>query len=392
MDKKELLKRWALAYTEPSLFYVPWKNDKEGRITINSGTLDYTTIIGGIFTLEGKLITKVEFKTSRWFQMNIKKGTYIYKEAVSPVGCELSDDVIFTVNSGENTYINLKHNSTRSYYTRQYKMIAAYTREPTSTYRHHGYYNWVLQQINESGQLIRTINDMSEIANEVPSTIYPYSNNISNHDYYLRLLNQSLPNTQIKRWRIEFEWYVDNNIISSKPKWNDRDLGFTTVRQSWTGKHMSFSFECDADDTKKIEWISTATFSKIYDLYEFIVDNKVSPSITNSKLRYKRYNIWAYENQYYSSGAECGYNGIPLVVYLFTGQTDVTYTYPEEMLLSENVNFSEKYFIRNNMSDISKYFHKATLGVSADGTRLTVTPDSCINQTLLEIIETGGET
>lgn len=25
MDKKELLKRWALAYTEPSLFYIPWK-------------------------------------------------------------------------------------------------------------------------------------------------------------------------------------------------------------------------------------------------------------------------------------------------------------------------------------------------------------------------------
>lgn len=391
MDKKELLKRWALAYIEPSLFYVPWRNNKEGHITIKS---DQFPIIGGIFTFEGKLITKVEIKTSidGWFQMNIKKGTYIYKEAVSPVGCELSDDVIFTVNSGENTYINLKHNSTRSYYTRQYKMIAAYSRDPISTYRHYGYYNWVLQQINESGQLIRTINDMSESANEVPSTIYPYSNNISNHDYYLRLLNQSFPNTQIKRWRIEFEWYVDNNIISSKPNWNDRDLGFTTVRQSWTGKHMSFLFECDDDEVKKKEWISTATFSKIYALYEFIVDNKVPPSIINSKLRYEKYDIWAYENQYYSSGAECGYNGIPLVVYLFTGQTDVTYTYPEEMLLSENVKFSEKYFIRNNMSDISKYFHKATLGVSADGTRLTVTPDSCINQTLLEIIETGGET
>ena len=25
MDKKELLKRWFLAYTEPSLFYIPWK-------------------------------------------------------------------------------------------------------------------------------------------------------------------------------------------------------------------------------------------------------------------------------------------------------------------------------------------------------------------------------
>ena len=29
MDKKELLKRWALAYTEPSLFYVPWRENKE---------------------------------------------------------------------------------------------------------------------------------------------------------------------------------------------------------------------------------------------------------------------------------------------------------------------------------------------------------------------------
>lgn len=29
MDKKELLKRWALAYTEPSLFYVPWKKSKK---------------------------------------------------------------------------------------------------------------------------------------------------------------------------------------------------------------------------------------------------------------------------------------------------------------------------------------------------------------------------
>lgn len=29
MDKKELLKRWVLAYTEPSLFYIPWKKLKE---------------------------------------------------------------------------------------------------------------------------------------------------------------------------------------------------------------------------------------------------------------------------------------------------------------------------------------------------------------------------
>ena len=37
MDKKELLKRWALAYTEPSLFYVPWKGkDIEGFLSIKN--------------------------------------------------------------------------------------------------------------------------------------------------------------------------------------------------------------------------------------------------------------------------------------------------------------------------------------------------------------------
>lgn len=39
MDKKELLKRWALAYTEPSLFYVPWKKSKK------KSYYEYVTIV-----------------------------------------------------------------------------------------------------------------------------------------------------------------------------------------------------------------------------------------------------------------------------------------------------------------------------------------------------------
>ena len=34
MDKKELLKRWALAYTEPSLFYVPWNENNDEYFTV----------------------------------------------------------------------------------------------------------------------------------------------------------------------------------------------------------------------------------------------------------------------------------------------------------------------------------------------------------------------
>ena len=45
MDKKELLKRWALAYTEPSLFYVPWgkrQNPYGEYITVQFETLECT--------------------------------------------------------------------------------------------------------------------------------------------------------------------------------------------------------------------------------------------------------------------------------------------------------------------------------------------------------------
>lgn len=45
MDKRELLKRWALAYTEPSLFYVPWgkrQNPYGEYITVQFETLECT--------------------------------------------------------------------------------------------------------------------------------------------------------------------------------------------------------------------------------------------------------------------------------------------------------------------------------------------------------------
>ena len=76
MDKKELLKRWALAYTEPSLFYIPWRKrksyikyrvkiyfkiktgvDSEGNPIYSnlSNTQKYKTIMG-VFDPDGNLI------------------------------------------------------------------------------------------------------------------------------------------------------------------------------------------------------------------------------------------------------------------------------------------------------------------------------------------------
>lgn len=76
MDKKELLKRWALAYTEPSLFYIPWRKrkpnikyrvkiyfkiktgvDSEGNpIYSNLSNTQKSRTIMGVFDPDGNLI------------------------------------------------------------------------------------------------------------------------------------------------------------------------------------------------------------------------------------------------------------------------------------------------------------------------------------------------
>ena len=140
MDKKELLKRWALAYTEPSLFYVPWKK-KHSTYTVefrryaniqfskivppsSSRYMDYAYMISDeiyyswlnayyyIYDKNGNYYNSIgdKFKSEKPlnFQNTIKlpKGEYFYKEMTSLHGCKLIEGIIaFSVTDEHNTIV-----------------------------------------------------------------------------------------------------------------------------------------------------------------------------------------------------------------------------------------------------------------------------------------------
>lgn len=411
MDRKELLKRWMLGYIEPSLFYVPWKkNNKEGYIRIDCGHFlngyESNAIIGGIFDLNGKLISKVTFPNGRSFGKYLKKGIYVYKEAVSPKAHELSDEIVFTINSEKVTVIELNHKSRQSIFKRTYEKIdptlyyPITPSEPYSTYEfeHYNYFDWVLRQYSVADdRLLRTIYNVEHSNNITPSKRYPYSNSnfIAHHNYFFKAIDELYDGQ--KRNRIEFEYDFEDEIQTNSQTWNDRDLGYSAVKQSWRGKHISCSVESSANNSDKALWINNSTAEEILNIYKFIVDNQIPPSSTSTKLYNHRYDIWVYNDQYYGSGAECEYKGFTVPLLVYYRQTDLTQKYPEEMLLSESTDFSEDYVIENNVDDLSKYFNNASLTVGGyNNDTLHMYPDSVIiNQELLDIInnsESGGET
>ena len=140
MDKKELLKRWALAYTEPSLFYVPW-NEKHHTYTVeflryaniqfsklvspsSHRYKSYTYMITDeicyswlnasyyIYDKNGNYYNSIgeKFKSEKPlnFQNTIKlpKGEYFYKEMRSLHGCKLIEEIIaFSVTDEHNTIV-----------------------------------------------------------------------------------------------------------------------------------------------------------------------------------------------------------------------------------------------------------------------------------------------
>ena len=400
MDKKELLKRWALAYTEQSLFYVPWKNNKEGFIHIDNRFV-HSVALGGVFTLDGKLIAKVDFSKNSVFHMSLKRGTYIYKEAISHPDYELSNDVIFKIESYKTTRIVLKRKSTESYFKRTYEKIdptlyyPVTPSEPYSIYEfeHYNYFSWVLRQYSlEDDSLIRTIYDVRSRNKIYPSesSSITSSNSIAPHNYFFKAIDRFYYGEKINQF--EFEYDFEDEIKSTSPIWGYRELGNTVVRQAWSGNHISCNSIANVT-TEKASWIKDISADEIFNIYKFIIDNKVPPSSTNTKFYRRTYTIWIYNNQYYADGSECDYQGFNILLHIYYRKTDVTMTYPEDMLLDSDSNYSEDYIIENNITDISKYFHDATL--EGHNSHLNMHTGSFINQELLDIInnsESGGET
>ena len=129
MDKKELLRRWTLGYVEPSLFYLPQRKPtpmctvrlrfmEMFYVNYTNGMWKYTvdltdraeTIIGAIFSIDNKFVSYVTPNyTDVTFLTTLKKGTYIFKEAVSPKGCLLAEDTVFSVDNTYYQVIQIKH-------------------------------------------------------------------------------------------------------------------------------------------------------------------------------------------------------------------------------------------------------------------------------------------
>lgn len=131
MDKKELLKRWALAYTEPSLFYVPWKKEPSMYVV---RFIRYSTIVGVrygfvdsgiesqvygsplfyVYDSQGNYYDNIGGKHQEEYplhsmSMNLPNGTYYYKEMKSLIGCKLIKDVICFKIQGANIDIELHY-------------------------------------------------------------------------------------------------------------------------------------------------------------------------------------------------------------------------------------------------------------------------------------------
>lgn len=120
MDVKETLTRWARAYTEPSLFYVPVKKDESHYATVSIYFTEYfisnniemeetivntyrtSSIVGAIFSVDGTFIERVTIQPNCYsYTMNTKlkiEDTYIFKEAISPKGCLLAENTVFRIN------------------------------------------------------------------------------------------------------------------------------------------------------------------------------------------------------------------------------------------------------------------------------------------------------
>lgn len=132
MDKKELLKRWSLAYTEPSLFYIPWRKLKEtytvefrryANVQVKYSSLANYYMIdkevpysanaeyyildknGNYYDSIGISHGSTKFKL--WSNtIKLPKGQYFYKEMRSVTCCRLIEDIMpFTVTGSQDVVI-----------------------------------------------------------------------------------------------------------------------------------------------------------------------------------------------------------------------------------------------------------------------------------------------
>lgn len=421
MDKKELLKRWTLAYTEPSLFYIPWRENKEIYVRISNTYGDNdawryvkSNEIGGIFSPDGKLVTKVTFDGT--FYTYLKPGTYIYKEAVSPIAHELADDVIFTISRSDSwKNVNIPHRTTQSFYSASYVKNENMNITSSDGMIIYDNYNIIVRHYAlKDGQGLHSL----VLDNNQP-LIREIMHN-ENDDYYRYSdTNFMLRETEIREydmsqnygpWRysnLYFGYYVQEPTSSIVWWINSQTNSMDSVENRLEGRYLLFDTETyvsvSDNPTAKEQWILTVTKERLIDIYDFITNNEVKGRYISGNGYYLyRYTVYIDESGNYYKEYNGDRFGITVDVY---GKRTIGLALPRSVTLQESEKISENVLEKSNlvltnyMDNTEKYFHGITetdlldkAGQSSQYARILTKPQ--VNQELLDIInnsESGGE-
>lgn len=423
MDKKECLKRMVFAYGKPTLFYIPWRENKEIYVRILNMYGDddawryvkSNEIVGGIFSPDGKLVTKVTFDGT--FYTYLKPGTYIYKEAVSPIAHELADDVIFTISRSDSwKNVNIPHRTTQSFYSASYVKNENMNITSSDGMIIYDNYNIIVRHYAlKDGQGLHSL----VLDNNQP-LIREIMHN-ENDDYYRYSdTNFMLRETEIREydmsqnygpWRysnLYFGYYVQEPTSSIVWWINSQTNSMDSVENRLEGRYLLFDTETyvsvSDNPTAKEQWILTVTKERLIDIYDFITNNEVKGRYISGNGYYLyRYTVYIDESGNYYKEYNGDRFGITVDVY---GKRTIGLALPRSVTLQESEKISENVLEKSNlvltnyMDNTEKYFHGITetdlldkAGQSSQYARILTKPQ--VNQELLDIInnsESGGET
>ena len=443
MDKKEFLKRMFLWYAEPRLAYIPWREKSQDIevIFINhfSGdndryTYDTNNVIGGIFSLDGKFIYKVDFSTTTFKKCKLKFGEYVYKEAVSPNAHALCGDISFTVSKKDKPtkHIDIQHSATQSFYVASYVknsnvntitdngdtiiydtydiIVRQYALKDGQKYKNINSYNTREIKIEDDQPLIREFTSDGTLPNG-----FLYNTNCKNYltkktelweDFYKRTFRRMTLQFGhfMKEPTSEAVWtinsYVDNPDYINRLSVSEKLYGdYLYVLATEDTKNN------DSELTNREKWMTNVTKQDLLDIYTFIKDSHMSGKEEKSNQGWvrTRYSVYVDNSgNYHTDCTDDTMFGISAYIYYYT---TIAMLIPCSLAFRESKNAPEeeyKYFglnVTDYILDTEKYFHllsddytPTTYGMT--GQLLGIDPKPQVNQELLEIINnsTGGET
>lgn len=409
MDKKELLRRWTLGYVEPSLFYLPLKKPEpmctvklqfmetyygnETREYMHSLTDRAETIIGAIFSIDNKFVSYVTPNyTNVTFLTTLKKGTYVFKEAVSPKGCLLAEDTVFSVdNIYQTIYIKHKRNGFVIKLTREESedhntdfrdildddSIDIIKSEITIGKRHNIFINYLSLYDNS---IIRKIEDAeffddcsgltlgSDSVISRLSGSLPYENS-ENKLSLLHKQNQFAERTYIYQYLKESEYELYRRTVASLLFYNDET---TSCEARWsrdtnTDNLLLYNWRCnylngiivvEGNETRRLysvndeelneeeDFLVNLTEEKLKQIYEFAIKNCTQKHFNNSTVGSGvSYSVYVSGGNYYPERNEStGYDGFFINVAKITSTWDLRGSLlfiPIKLLLSDSKNISQ---------------------------------------------------